>query len=89
MRRGGAWLLAFALLGAPIVSLDAGCATRTTTVTTERSDDDGDGDTETTVTRETETVAGPTGVLSTTIDLVGAILALPFRIVGAVIGFIF
>jgi hypothetical protein len=63
-----------------------GCSSRTTTVTRE-SDENGK---DTTVTSETEEESsGPTGVLSTTVNVIGEIIALPFRIVAGIITFIF
>jgi len=43
------------------------------------------------VERTTETTAEPShgGVLSTTADFIGAVIAFPFRLVGAVVGAIF
>lgn len=72
-----------ALLFAATIAL--GCATRTTTVTREKP---GSPD-ETVVTTETEEVAHPTGILSTGVNVIGEIIALPFRLVGGLISIIF
>jgi len=66
-----------------------GCSTQTRTVTTETreypSDRTVDRRTETT----TETRGESGGVLSSTVDVVGEVLALPFRAVGGLIRGIF
>ncbi|MGH7856612.1 MAG: hypothetical protein ACREQY_04720 [Candidatus Binatia bacterium] len=80
------WLLV-AVLGFAAVAVDIGCATRTTTVTRETDGDDGEK--ETTVTTTEEEVARPTGILSTTLHVVGEVIALPFRLVAGLISIIF
>jgi len=73
-----------------VVSLGAGCSTQTRTVTTETrqypSDVAVENRTETTTT-ETQGESG--GVLSSTVDVVGEVLSLPFRAVGGLLKGIF
>ncbi|HEV8714722.1 MAG TPA: hypothetical protein VGX03_18065 [Candidatus Binatia bacterium] len=88
MRRGLNLLVAlflFAVVG-------AGCASNTRTVRTETSTYPTGRPTVvekgTTVTT-TETREGSGGILSGTVNVIGEIIALPFRVVGALIGAIF
>ena len=82
--RVGAFVLLLAL--APVAGgFVAGCSTKTTTVT-ERTGED--GEVETTVTEERE-IDRPTGIISTGFNLIGEIIALPFRIVAGVVQLIF
>lgn len=77
-------LLAIAFL----LSVGSGCATQTRTVTTETRDAPSNAVVET-KTETTETGSESGGVLSSTVDVVGEVLSLPFRAVGALIRGIF
>ena len=77
-------LLAIAFL----LFVGSGCATQTRTVTTETRDAPSNTVVET-KTETTETGNESGGVLSSTVDVVGEVLALPFRAVGALIRGIF
>ena len=91
MRTIGALLLACLLiLGA--AGATGGCSSRTTTTTTHTTEP-GPGD-NTTVHTETKTTeqetSGPSGgILSSTINAIGFVLALPFKLVGGLIELIF
>jgi hypothetical protein len=80
------------LLIAMVLALGAGaattgCATHTTTTTHTVAPDDSTGvEHETTTTTETHE---PGGILSGTVDAIGWVLALPFRLVGGLISIIF
>lgn len=71
-----------------LLSIPGGCSTTTTTRTVERPEgsDAMAVEKETTVTTE-RSASG--GILSTTVNVVGEIIALPFRIVGGLISIIF
>ena len=81
------------------LTLGPGCASRTRTVTTEQrvhSPAAGAQQTTPPVTVEKETTTTvttirdePRGVLSTTVHIVGEILALPFRLIGGLLRLIF
>ena len=77
-------LLAVAIL----LAVSSGCATQTRTVTTETRDAPSSAVVET-KTETTETGSESGGVLSSTVDVVGEVLSLPFRAVGALIRGIF
>ena len=73
-----------------VLSLGAGCSTQTRTVTSETRQ----YPTETAVESRTETTTTETrgesgGVLSSTVDVVGDVLSLPFRAVGGLLRGIF
>jgi len=73
-----------------VLAMGAGCSTQTKTVTTETRE----RPTEAVVENKTETTTTETrgesgGVLSTTVDVVGEVLALPFRAVGGLLRGIF
>ena len=72
-----------------IVALTAGfgCSTQSRTVTTETREYPSTVETRTETTAETRRESG--GVLSSTVDVVGEVLALPFRAVGGLIRGIF
>lgn len=82
-----------------MVSVPVGCASRSTTTTTEervRYPADGTGQPSDTVVGRrttTKTVTGPRpaprGVLSTAVHVVGELLALPFRLIGGLIRWLF
>ena len=82
-RRLRAVTVALLLALAPATAVELGCATKTTTVTTDRN-----GEKETTVTEE-RVVDRPTGILSGVFNVVGEIIALPFRIVAGIVQLIF
>ncbi len=88
-----ATLLLACLLIAGAGGAVSGCSSKTTTTThtVEHPSSDGTKTVETTETKTTEQeTSGPSGgVLSTTIDAIGFVLALPFKIIGGLIGFIF
>ena len=71
-----------------LLSVGSGCATQTRTVTTETRDAPSNTVVES-KTETTETGSESGGVLSSTVDVVGEVLALPFRAVGALIRGIF
>lgn len=71
-----------------LLSVGSGCATQTRTVTTETRDVPSSTVVET-KTETTETKSESGGVLSSTVDVVGEVLSLPFRAVGALIRGIF
>jgi len=71
-----------------LLSVGSGCATQTRTVTTETRDAPSNSVVET-KTETTETGSESGGVLSSTVDVVGEVLSLPFRAVGALIRGIF
>lgn len=78
-------VLSLLLLCSPV-----GCASRRTTVTSEQSDSGDSGRTvETTTTEVTSDSGSCGGVLSCTVNVLGEIIALPFRAVGALVGAIF
>jgi len=77
-------LLAIAIL----LGASSGCATQTRTVTSESRDAPSNTVVET-KTETTETRSESGGVLSSTVDVVGEVISLPFRAVGALIRGIF
>ena len=77
-------LLAVAIL----LAVGSGCATQTRIVTTETRDAPLNTVVET-KTETTETGSESGGALSSTVDVVGEVLSLPFRAVGALIRGIF
>ena len=86
MRKLALVLLTATLLVAPL----GACSSQTTTRTVERTSEDGRiEETTVTETREDDDDDGPTGVLSTTINAIGFVLALPFKLVGGLIEIIF
>jgi hypothetical protein len=73
-----------------VLILGAGCSTQTRTVTTETRQYPAEVAVENrTETTTTETRGESAGVLSTTVDVVGEVLALPFRAVGGLLRGIF
>lgn len=73
-----------------VLGTGAGCSTKTKTVTTETREHPTDAVVETkTETTTTETTDESGGVLSSTVDVVGEVLALPFRAVGGLLRGIF
>jgi hypothetical protein len=83
MRKLARYFSTFMLIGAL-----GGCATQTRTVTSETRDVPSNTVVETkTETTETRNESG--GVLSSTVDVVGDVIALPFRAVGALFRAIF
>ena len=71
-----------------LLGAGSGCATQTRTVTSETRDAPSNTVVET-KTETTETRSESGGVLSSTVDVVGEVLSLPFRAVGALIRGIF
>ncbi len=73
-----------------VFSLGAGCATQSKTVTTETRQYPVEAGVESrTETTTTETRGESGGVLSSTVDVVGEVLSLPFRAVGGLLRGIF
>lgn len=73
-----------------VLGMGAGCSTQTKTVTTETREHPRDAVVENrTETTTTETRGESSGVLSSTVDVVGEVLALPFRAVGGLLRAIF
>ena len=73
-----------------LISLGVGCSTQTKTITTETRQYPADATVETrTETSTTETRGESGGVLSSTVDVVGDVLSLPFRAVGGLLRGIF
>lgn len=73
-----------------ILSSDAGCSTRTHSVTTETREDPETAVVEKKqVTTTTENRDESSGVLSSSVDVVGEVLAWPFRAVGGLLRGIF
>ena len=73
-----------------VLGMGAGCSTQTKTVTTETREHPRDAVVENrTETTTTETRGESSGVLSSTVDVVGEVLALPFRAVGGLLRGIF
>ena len=73
-----------------LVSLSVGCSTQTKTVTTETRQYPAEAAVESrTETTTTETRGESGGVLSSTVDVVGDVLSLPFRAVGGLLRGIF
>lgn len=73
-----------------VLSLGAGCSTQTKTVSTETRQYPAEAAVENrTETTTTETRGESSGVLSSTVDVVGEVLALPFRAVGGLLRGIF
>jgi len=72
-----------------LLTMGTGCSTQTRTVTTETTEHPSDRvvDKRTETTTETRGESG--GVLSSTVDVVGEVLSLPFRAVGGLIRGIF
>jgi len=78
------------LVGVLVLGLTTGCSTQTKTVSTETREYPSN----TTVENRTETTTTETrgesgGVLSSTVDVVGDVLSLPFRAVGGLLKGIF
>ena len=77
-------------VGFLVLGLGAGCSTQTRTVTTETRQYPIDAAVENrTETTTTETRGESGGVLSSTVDVVGEVLSLPFRAVGGLLRGIF
>jgi len=73
-----------------VLSLGAGCSTQTRTVTSETRQYPTEAAVENrTETTTTETRGDSGGVLSSTVDVVGDVLSLPFRAVGGLLRGIF
>jgi hypothetical protein len=79
-----------------LLSVGSGCSTHTTTTTEttqyespQRSGEPVVVEKETTVRTETENPGESTGVVSGTVNVIGEILALPFRLVGGLISLVF
>jgi len=73
-----------------LLSLSTGCSTQTKTVGSETRQHPADAVVEShTETTTTETRGESGGVLSSTVDVVGEVLALPFRAVGGLLRGIF
>ena len=73
-----------------VLSLSAGCSTQTKSVTTETRQYPAEAAVESrTETTTTETRGESGGVLSSTVDVVGEVLSLPFRAVGGLLRGIF
>lgn len=73
-----------------LLGMGVGCSTQTKTVTTETREHPTDAVVENkTETTTTETQGESGGVLSSTVDVVGEVLALPFRAVGGLLRGIF
>jgi len=73
-----------------VLAMGAGCSTQTKTVTTETRERPTEAVVESkTETTTTETRGESGGVLSTAVDVVGVVLALPFRAVGGLLRGIF
>lgn len=73
-----------------VLTLGAGCSTQTRTVTSETRQHPSDAVVENrTETTTTETRGESGGVLSSTVDVVGEVLSLPFRAVGGLLRGIF
>jgi hypothetical protein len=69
-----------------LVGLSAGCSTQTRTVTTETRQYPAEAAVESrTETTTTETRGESGGVLSSTVDVAGEVLSLPFRAVGGLL----
>jgi hypothetical protein len=78
---------AIGLLVIVVLTTGFGCSTHSRTVTTETRDYPAGVDRRTETTTETQSESG--GVLSSTVDVVGEVIALPFRAVGGLIRGIF
>jgi hypothetical protein len=72
-----------------VLGMGAGCSTQTKTVTTETRERPTEVVENKTETTTTETRGESGGVLSSTVDVVGEVLALPFRAVGGLLRGIF
>ena len=73
-----------------VLGLGAGCSTQTKTVSTETREYPSNATVENrTETTTTETPGESGGVLSSTVDVVGDVLSLPFRAVGGLLQGIF
>lgn len=78
-----------------LLSVGSGCSTHTTTTeTTQYESSQRSGgpvvvEKETTVRTETENPGESTGVVSGTVNVIGEVLALPFRLVGGLISLVF
>ena len=78
------------VVGFLVFGLGTGCSTQTRTVTTETREYPSNGSVENrTETTSTETRGESGGVLSSTVDVVGEVLSLPFRAVGGLLRGIF
>lgn len=78
---------ALSILMTVVLTTGLGCATHSRTVTTETREYPPSVESRTETTTETRSESG--GVLSSTVDVVGEVLALPFRAVGGLIRGIF
>jgi hypothetical protein len=80
----------FIVAGFLVLSLGAGCSTQTKTVSSETRQYPSEATVESrTETTTTETRGESGGVLSSTVDVVGDVLSLPFRAVGGLLKGIF
>ena len=79
--------IAISILMIVVLTTGVGCSTHSRTVTTETRDYPAGVDRTTETTTETRSESG--GVLSSTVDVVGEAIALPFRAVGGLIRGIF
>ncbi len=90
MRRLGTLLLLLVLaLGAGSATTGCSSQTTTTTRTVDRPQSDGSVARETTTEEKSSDDGAHFGILSGTVHAVGWVLALPFRLVGGLIGIIF
>jgi hypothetical protein len=81
--------IALNILMAVMLTIGVGCSTHSRTVTTETRGYPSDRAVEQRTETTTETRSESGGVLSSTVDVVGEVLALPFRAVGGLIRGIF
>lgn len=72
-----------------LLAMAVGCSTQTKTVTTETRDYPSEGAVDRRTETTTETRGESGGVLSSTVDVVGDVLAWPFRAVGGLFQAIF
>jgi hypothetical protein len=77
----------FIILMIVVLTTGFGCSTQTRTVTTETRESPSTVERRTETTTETQRESG--GVLSSTVDVVGEVISLPFRAVGGLIRGIF
>jgi hypothetical protein len=80
--------IAISILMIVVLTTGVGCSTHSRTVTTETRDYPAGVDRTTETTTETRSESSG-GVLSSTVDVVGEVIALPFRAVGGLIRGIF
>lgn len=83
-----ALLVAFTIGAAPLTGC-SGATTKTTTETVDRPSGSDPDKVERTVTVTEEESSRPGGIISGTVDAIGWVIALPFRIVGGIISIIF